>query len=83
MNRKQWIVAAGALGVGLLVTSGCEQSASMDDRLREGGSRVAEPRVRRDVDPPKWPAGSTADTGSRPLKTGPGGGGPVDLNETP
>jgi S1-C subfamily serine protease len=51
MERRRWLLA-GTLGVGLVMTSGCERLASMDDRGLEA-SRRREPL--RNVEPPKWP----------------------------
>ena len=62
MNRKQWTFATGALGVGLLMLSGCEQSASMDDRSPRGPGAAAQRESRRDLEPPKWPAEATERT---------------------
>jgi len=53
MERGRWPLAAGTLALGLLMTSGCERLASMDDRGLQGAER-REPL--RNVEPPKWPS---------------------------
>lgn len=64
MERRRWLLAAGTLGIGLLVTSGCEQQASMDDR---GGPSAERQEALRNVEPPRWPVDTSLSPDPKPL----------------
>jgi serine protease Do len=68
MEPRRWLLAIGALGAGLVLTSGCERLASLDDTGVQSPERRA---PLRNVEPPKWPAADaggdeTAGRGARP-----------------
>lgn len=82
MEQRQWLLTVSTLGIGLVLTSGCERLASMDDGSRE---RVERRAPLRNVEPPAWPADAGEDRGAAagPLAAAEGTMDPPKVSTTP